>query len=175
MLPSAFGRCARRSLLLVVFIVLVTAMGGNAPAAKPDQPPAVPFKGDAVEQAISAVPVDPDHVLVTTVGGGNATHLGAFTFISPHLSGFSDFSIDGTQTFTAANGDLLETRIVGNLHPQPDETGHMFLVGDVAGTITGGTGRFANATGEFTFSIVFDTLTFHSTATIDGTIRFAGG
>jgi hypothetical protein len=169
--PVTCIRCARCSLLLVVFVGFVTTL---SPAANPAQPPAVPFKGAAEEQAISAVPVDPDHLLVTTVGGGNATHLGQFTFISPHLSGLSDFSIDGTQTFTAANGDQLQANIVGNLQPQPDSTGHVFLVGDVQGTITGGTGRFANASGSFTFSIVFDTQTLHSTASIDGTIRFAG-
>jgi hypothetical protein len=134
----------------------------------------VPFKGSSENQAISAVPVDAEHVLVTTIGEGQATHLGHFTFVSPHLSGLLDFSIAGTQTITAANGDELHTTLVGNLHPFIDNTGHVFLVGDVAGTIVGGTGRFANATGAFTFSLVFDTETAHSHATIDGVIRYAG-
>jgi len=164
---------ARLSVRALALFALIALISPQKLAASSDAP-AVPFKGAAEEQAISAVPVDPDHVLVTTVGGGNATHLGKFTFISPHLSGLSDFSIDGTQTFTAANGDQLQANIVGNLTPQPDDTGHVFLVGDVQGTITGGTGRFANASGSFTFSIVFDTQTLHSTASIDGTIRFAG-
>jgi hypothetical protein len=158
-----------------IVVVAVTLAGPTASrAAKPVRAPGVPFKGWADEQAISAVPVDEDHVFVTTFGGGQATHLGKFTFVSPHLSGLKDFSIDGTQTFTAANGDKLEAELVGALHPVVDETGHVFLVGDVAGTIVGGTGRFANATGEFTFSLVFDTATFHSTSKIDGTIHFAG-
>jgi hypothetical protein len=143
-------------------------------AGMPVSPPAVPFKGSADEQAISAVPVDADHVFVTTVGSGNVTHLGNFTFVSPHLSGLSDFSIDGTQEITAANGDLLETRLVGALHPEVDASGHLFLVGTIQGTITGGTGRFANASGSFDFSIVFDTETLHSMSTIDGTIQYAG-
>jgi hypothetical protein len=134
----------------------------------------VPFKGWSEQQAISAVPVDEGHVFVTTVGGGQATHLGNFTFVSPHLSGLFDFTIDGTQTFTAANGDELEADLVGQLHLEFDETGHAFLVGDVEGTITGGTGRFEGASGSFTFSLNFDTETFHSTATIDGTICLGG-
>jgi hypothetical protein len=159
------------------FIVgVLCVMGCLSPvlAGKPALPPAVPFKGSADEQAVSAVPVDADHVFVTTVGSGQATHLGNFTFVSPHLSGLSDFSIDGTQEITTASGDLLETRLLGALHPEADATGHVFLVGTIKGTITGGTGRFANASGSFDFSIVFDTLTFHSTSTIDGTIRYAG-
>jgi hypothetical protein len=158
----------------LAFVTLMFLALSSSFAAKPSEPPAVPFKGNAEEQAISAVPVDADHVFVVTVGEGHATHLGHFTFISPHLSGLSDFSIDGTQTFTAANGDELDADIVGNLHPIVDADGHVFLTGDVHATITGGTGRFANASGSFTFSILFDTETFHSIAEIDGTIRFAG-
>jgi hypothetical protein len=48
------------------------------------------------------------------------------------------------------------------------------LVGSIAGTITGGTGRFSNATGSFTFSLVFDTATAHSFAEIEGVIHYAG-
>jgi hypothetical protein len=134
----------------------------------------VPFVGSSTNQAISAVPVDPEHVFVTTIGAGHATHLGNFTFVSPHLSGLLDFSIAGDQIFTAANGDELHATLEGNLHPVVDETGHVFLVGDVAGTIVGGTGRFSDATGSFTFSLVFDTANFSSTAQINGTISFAG-
>jgi hypothetical protein len=133
----------------------------------------VPFRGHSENQAISAVPVDETHVFVTTAGEGTATHLGKFIFVSPHLSGLLDFSIDGIQIITAANGDELYTLLTGNLHPEVDETGHVFLVGAVQGTITGGTGRFEDATGTFTFSLVFDTETAHSFAEIDGTIEYA--
>ena len=138
------------------------------------QSQAVPFVGSSTNQAISAVPVDPEHVFVTTIGAGQATHLGKFTFVSPHLSGLVDFSIVGDQIFTAANGDELHATLAGNLQPFVDQTGHVFLVGDVDGTIEGGTGRFANATGSFTFSLVFDTANFSSTSEINGTIHYAG-
>ncbi len=158
----------------LMFLALSSSSSSSSFAAKPSEPPAVPFKGNAEEQAISAVPVDADHVFVVTVGEGHATDLGHFTFVSPHLSGLIDFSIAGTQTFTAANGDELDADIVGKLHPIVDADGHVFLTGHIDATITGGTGRFANASGSFTFSILFDTETFHSIAEIDGTIRFAG-
>jgi hypothetical protein len=154
-------------------LACVALIAAQPLAAGPGGAHAVPFKGDAEEQAISAVPVDEDHVFVTTVGGGNATHLGRFTFVSPHLSGLSDFSIDGDQFIIAANGDELHATLAGNLHPFVAPDGHVFLVGDIPATIVGGTGRFDGATGSFTFSIVFDTQTFHSTATIDGSIEFA--
>lgn len=101
----------------VAGLVLLVCVG-VATAGK-DQP--VPFKGSSENQAISAMPVDAEHVFVTTVGEGTATHLGKFTFISPHLSGLVDFSIDGTQTFTAANGDELHATLSGALSPVPVE------------------------------------------------------
>src|SRR4051812_12531419 len=99
----------------VFILALVCAMAAPLHAGKP-----VPFKGHSENQAVSAVPVDPEHVFVTTMGEGNATHLGKFTFVSPHLSGLLDFSIDGIQIITAANGDELHTTLVGNLHPEID-------------------------------------------------------
>lgn len=163
-----------RSISPMLLVAAVLFAAQPALAGKPIQSPGVPFKGSAEEQAISATPVDEDTVLVVTEGEGQATHLGRFTFVSPHYSGLTDFSIDGTQLFTAANGDELHATLLGNLAPVVDETGHVYLVGDVAGTITGGTGRFADATGAFTFHIEFDTETAHSFSTIDGTIHFAG-
>lgn len=162
---------ASRSLIgvfVVALLVLLAPSHAQAAAAH-----AVPFKGSSEQQAVSAVPVDPDHVLVTTVGEGNATHLGHFTFVSPHLSGLSDFSIDGTQNFTAANGDELYGDLSGNLAPFVDTDGHVYLVGTVAGTITGGTGRFAGARGTYGFTIFFDTESAHSFGTIDGDIVLA--
>lgn len=154
--------------ILVVAFFTFSAVGLRA------NPGAVPFVGSSTNQAISAVPVDPEHVFVTTIGAGHATHLGKFTFVSPHLSGLVDFSIAGCQIFTAANGDELHATLAGNLQPFVDQTGHVFLIGDVEGTIEGGTGRFANATGSFTFSLVFDTANFSSSSEINGTIHYAG-
>ena len=155
-------------------IALVLSSFLSAPAVRADEV-CTPFKGRSENQAISAVPVDADHVFVTTVGAGNATHLGRFTFVSPHLSGLSDFSISGTQDFTAANGDHLFATLDGNLHPVVDETGHVFLVGTVQGTIAGGTGRLEGATGSFGFTLKFDTATAHSTGMIDGTLCLPRG
>src|SRR5690349_1462092 len=101
----------------------------------------IPFTGSSTNQAISAVPVGPEHVFVTTIGGGHATHLVNFTFATPPLTGLLDFSIEADKTCSAANGDELPATLVGNLDPFIDETGRLFLVGDVNATIEGGTGR----------------------------------
>ena len=159
----------RRILAIALIACGVVGMAAHADMV------CTPFRGLSENQAVSAVPVDPEHVLVTTLGEGNATHLGRFTFLSPHLSGLLDFSIQGTQDFTAANGDHLFATLAGNLHPVVGETGHVFLVGTIQGTITGGTGRLEGATGSFGFTLHFDTATAHSTAAIDGTICLPRG
>ena len=156
------------------FIAVIALLALNFVRVEAASSQPVPFKGASNNQAISAVPDGPDHVFVTTVGSGQAAHLGEFTFVSPHRSGLLDFSVEGAQIFTAANGDELHGWLVGFLQPVVDETGHVYLVGDVSGTITGGTGRFENATGAYTFSLVFDTLTASSTAEISGEIHYAG-
>ena len=154
--------------LLLVAIVTIGRTLANANA----QP--VPLKGSSSNQAISAVPIDPEHLFVTTIGSGHATHLGKFDLLSPHIAGLVDFSVEGDLILTAANGDELHATLDGNLAPFIDETGHVYLVGDIPGTITGGTGRFASASGTFTFSVVFDTATLSSETEIDGEVQYAG-
>ena len=161
----------RRIVSIVASLVALAVFVSAAPAAGKS----VPLKGSSSQQAVSAVPTeDPNVVFVTTVGEGHMTHLGRFTFVSPHASGLTDFSIEGTQNFTAANGDELYADISGQLQPVVEPDGHVFLVGTVTGTITGGTGRFENATGTYQFHIVFDTATAASTGEFDGDIVFAG-
>ena len=50
-----------------------------------------------------------------------------------------------------------------------------FLLGELDAVITGGTGRFENATGSYVFHILFDPATFVSIAVIDGEISRPGG
>jgi hypothetical protein len=95
---------------------------------------------------------------------GNATHLGQFTVTAEWTLGPTGGS--GTSTWTAANGDEFSTRFTRNgVFVPPTAT---FTE---AHTITGGTGRFANASGTFT---VVQTrglsMPYNNSATIDGTI-----
>lgn len=154
--------------------ILALALFATAAGSFPASAQLVPLVGSSSNQAISAVPIDAEHLFITTIGSGHSTHLGKFTLLSPHIAGLVDFLVLGDLILTAANGDELRATLDGNLQPFVDETGHLYLVGDVPGTITGGTGRFANATGNFTFSVVFDTATLSSTAEINGAVNYAG-
>lgn len=132
----------------------------------------VPFRGDWEGSTVSATPVGPNVVLVVSSGTGNATHLGAFEMTSPHLTYLDTFAVDGTQLFTAANGDTVTATITGQFFPNADGN----LEATLAGTITGGTGRFADATGSYDFHIIARPAAFgfDSTATFIGTISSVG-
>ncbi len=72
------------------------------------------------------------------------THLGKGTFhedITFNFTGYPAFTYTGTGTFVAANGDKLFATVAGTNRPF-----ELTLVS----TITGGTGRFADASGTFT-------------------------
>ena len=95
----------------------------------------------------TAGPVDPTTIHI--VGDCNITHLGRSTvdgteIILPNATGFD---LSASNTYTAANGDRLYTHSVGTAQFKPDYSGVTFSGVE---TVTGGTGRFANATGSAT-------------------------
>jgi hypothetical protein len=79
---------------------------------------------------------------------GTATHPGRFTLDFNHVVDFRDFTLvqPATATLTAANGDFLTTSVVAGA-VSPQDTPDVFLIEEIH-TITGGTGRFAEATGR---------------------------
>ena len=96
---------------------------------------------------------------------GNATHLGLFTVTADWtLAPTGNF---GTSTWTAANGDEFSTSFTRSGVAVPPT-----ITFTETHTITGGTGRFANASGTFT---VVQTrglsMPYNNSATIDGTIN----
>jgi hypothetical protein len=114
--------------------------------------------------------------VATTVSSGHLSHLGAVTGSSNEqfaLVGPNGFSFTGKGTTVAANGDRLFTTAsgMGTLGPPVQNT--------VVNTITGGTGRFADASGKFTttgvstsVSIVGSIETVTSPITTNGTISY---
>jgi hypothetical protein len=153
-----------RTAILKTSLVSLVSLAMTMSVARAEE---VPFKGTFMGQAVSAVPTDdPNVVLVTTEGGGRATDLGKFTMVSPHLSNLVTLGVEGTQNFTAANGDMLTAEFTGQFVPM----GGGFLAASIECTIAGGTGRFQGATGNYTFDIVFDTATLTDVASIAGTL-----
>lgn len=113
----------------------------------------------------------------TSDGSGQLSHLGAFTFhndITSFTVTGSTFSFALTASVVAANGDVIFTTATG--------TGTLTATGSestLVSTITGGTGRFADASGTLTTSIstvtvsaVGGVFTGHDTETHTGQISY---
>jgi hypothetical protein len=127
----------------------------------------LPFHG-SIQAVETGQPQSPTTLLVNGTGEGTATHLGRYsvTFtavVNPQLVGM------GNWIFTAANGDRLITTIIGQA--TPSEPGVLSITENV--TITGGTGRFAGATGSFVIERALQTATLVSSGSFTGTITLA--
>ena len=99
---------------------------------------------------------------------GNGTYLGQFTVVFPHTVDFVNRTGDGTYRFTAANGDELTAHFVGQAQGGP------IVSIEEHATITGGTGRFAGATGSFTVQRRFDPANGTTEGSFEGTISSVG-
>jgi hypothetical protein len=148
--------------VLLTIVSAATVLAGDA----------LPFKGTWSGSTISATFTAPDQVLVVATGAGQATVVGKFVMTSPHITFLATFGLQGTQVFVdPATNDVLNASFTGALAPNADGN----LEGILPATITGGTGRFAGATGSYQFHIVARPAAFgfDSTATIDGSLRLA--
>jgi hypothetical protein len=144
--------------LVAAFTLTLAIVGVSAVAAE------TPFKGtvSAVETGQTNFPIR----TITREGTGTATYLGRYT---ERLTATIDVRIlhgMGSGTFTAANGDTLFVTSDG----QATLTGPGMLSIVENYTITGGTGRFADATGSFTLHSTLDQTTGVSSGTLSGAI-----
>jgi hypothetical protein len=130
----------------------------------------VPFKG-RWEGALTARTLTPPFLSASFEGTGNATHLGRFTVEIRIVLNTTNRTLTGTYEFTAANGDTLTASFTGHspLTPPGVPQG-----GVEPATITGGTGRFASASGNFTTERVVYTATGLTTGSFEGTISSPG-
>lgn len=106
---------------------------------------------------------------VHLVGTGTASHLGRYTVVYDQTTvNLATRASVGRMTVTAANGDVLTATFQGRAQQQ----GALAHIEEVA-TITGGTGRFAGATGTLIVVRLLDQATGISSGTLDATIVLA--
>ena len=98
---------------------------------------------------------------------GNATQLGRFDVSISLVANATDGTAVGTYEYTAANGDTLTADFTERFTPT-DVPGVFSDV--IRATITGGTGRFAGATGSFVAYRVADHATGIVSDSFEGTI-----
>lgn len=136
------------------------ALAGGAAAEKQ-----TPFKGSL--QGVEIADVQFPKLFVDGSGSGKATHLGRFTMTYELEVDLLTSETFGSSVFTAANGDSLTTDITG--HGSPTENPDVRSIVEVH-TITGGTGRFAGATGGFIRKYLLNLVTGVTSGSFDGTI-----
>jgi hypothetical protein len=155
-------RAPMRASLAAVAVAFVALTSLAAPVAAGAEGP---FKGslEGVEATTGAFPI----VTVHGESTGNATHLGKFTAEYCDLVDLRTGSGTGSWVFRAANGDAVTAAGFGQAHLPP--TNGVFSI-EEHWTITGGTGRFAGATGSFTVERSLNVATSLTTGSFDGTI-----
>jgi hypothetical protein len=124
-----------------------------------------PFKGSV--EAVERYDINFPTMLVNTTGSGEATQLGRYTVTWEFTVNLETGDGVGSAHFIAANGDSLTTTSLA--HGGPTETPDTNQVVETH-TITGGTGRFAGATGTFTLERLANLVTGVTAGTFDGTI-----
>lgn len=107
---------------------------------------------------------------VVASGSAIGTDIGTGAWNDTEFAAFTPdgFDITGSLTLTAANGDQLFVSYHATT-PYPDAAGNFNPSGTF--TITGGTGRFAGATGGGSLSAHANAGTPATTATLEGTIQ----
>ena len=149
-----------------IAIALLFSLAGPVAAAEE-----VPLKG-TLDAVVTITPIQPPVVSVLVEGTGNATHLGQYTveFTAVVNQATRTGIGPGMIVITAANGDTITA----------ESTGQAALVApgvlstvDTA-TISGGTGRFADATGSFVLKRTFWVVMGVTTGSFEGSISSPG-
>lgn len=162
-----------RRLSLFAVVLLMTSVVVPVPATAESPRP---FKARVTAQWDDVFAALPPNVggagLANFLGGGQVTHLGkagqagSLTLEEPVGPGV--FPGSGSVTMTAANGDTLTFDFVGYLYAATGEGIGTF-------TFTGGTGRFANASGSGDFYALIDLsqpVAQGMSVVLDGHIRY---
>ena len=131
----------KRFLSIKLFVLTLAILFGTLPVSATERPFSLNGKGVASIAGSGQIPVG------SIVGSGNATHLGLFTnsatiYFNPDPNDPTLVHPTGEGVFTAADGD--------NLYIVVEDASMSVVTGVGGGTFrnTGGTGRFANATGS---------------------------
>jgi hypothetical protein len=150
------------TVLALLLLIIMASTTFAAPAAVEKE---LLLKGsfDATETQQVVFPI----AYVDATGVGNATQLGLFTYRVQAELYLPTLTASASATLIAANGDM----IFGEGWGQGTPTGTPGFVSIVETyTITGGTGRFAGTTGNFTVERLINRATFASSGTVSGTI-----
>lgn len=157
----------KRSLNIKIFVVILTLLLGALAVAATERPFSANGRGVAALITDGA-----GHIVAADVtGSGTATHLGAFTnsgriYFTPDPDNPNIVHPSGEASFTAADGDKLFLVV--------EDASQDITTGLATGhfRFTGGTGRFANATGITSAVVQQNFVTGGYELTVVGDIDF---
>ncbi|MFO0848282.1 MAG: hypothetical protein U0871_06970 [Gemmataceae bacterium] len=150
---------------LVLALVAGLVLAGPVAAGDP-----VPFKGGFAGTDLGRPIPNTPFASVIVEAEGNSTQLGRFAYTAQITVNTATGVGSGTFVFTAANGDTVYGTVSGRAAFTPP---NVLSIAETA-TITGGTGRFAGATGGFDVARLKDTVTGETAASFEGAISFPG-
>jgi hypothetical protein len=148
------------------FIAAALALCLAGPVAAGEQ---VPFRG-SMSGTATITPIGGPIVSVLLETSGTANQLGGFTLQAPHIVNQATLTAVGTYEFTAPDGSTLTASLSGSATMVAPG---VLRIAEV-GTITGGTGRFAGATGTFTTDRTFYPGTGLTNGSFEGWISTRG-
>ena len=141
------------SRLVVALVVFCVCVGYGNPGGLQ------PFRAKIYATEI-LIPTDQPGIFNVQIDGvGSGALFGSLTFSASETIDFvsnpgTATVTDGEFIITAANGDQLFATYFGSGVPDPNNPG--FFLGSATATLTGGTGRFACASGIVPFSLFID-------------------
>lgn len=156
----------RSAAILALAVVGVLVLAGPVAAGK-QMPFRGMYEGSFTQTPIPGTPTS----LVVARGAGEATMLGHFSFDFPLTVNIVLQTGSGTYTFTAADGDKVFADVIAQSSLLPNGLRHVVETA----TITGGTGRFARATGSYIGERLLDRATGDVIGFFDGTISLRHG
>ena len=157
----------KRFLGIKILVLTLTLLAGSVAATATERP----FSLNGGGLAVPILNENGQPIGIDVTGSGNGTHTGLFTtlgkvFFSPDPNDPTQIIPTGEATLTASNGDKL-TFVVAD-GSQSLITG----IGSGHFSFTGGTGRFANATGIISYVVEQNFLTGAYTITAVGSIDY---
>jgi hypothetical protein len=157
-------RTVRLPVALLAALALAVTL--SAPVGATDE---VTFKG-RLAGTVAVTPLDPPLASVLIEATGNATQLGTFTLQVPHHVNQATRIGQGSYVFTASNGDMLAADFTG----QATLVEPGVLTTHETAVITGGTGRFAGASGSFIADRTFYVATGETVGSFEGSVSAPG-
>ena len=157
-------------IVLVVALMLMIPLARTAfaaPAAKTIPSNMNRLSVSGIVHSTETYTADFNTMFVTASGWGEVSELGRFTVNYETQVNVRDLSGTESVRFVTANGDSLQARGIGQA--TEDQTPNVYQVVEIY-TITGGTGRFKDASGTLTLKRVVSFATGSTAGTLEGYI-----